>query len=72
MVSIFPAHKGGVRGVAVEGLNQLVITAGADSIVRFWKFKTKEMLDSVTVESQIASLKLHRERLVWISIHVSS
>ena len=60
----FVAHRGPVRGVITDALNQLTITAGADSQLHFWRFKSKQLLDTITMESQIAFLHLHRERSV--------
>ncbi len=57
-----PAHNGAVRGVVIDGLNQFTATGGADSCVKFWKFKSRELLDAVELESQVARLVLHRER----------
>lgn len=33
------AHKGPVRGVAVDALNQMVVSGGRDGYVNFWHFK---------------------------------
>lgn len=33
------AHKGAVRGVATDGLNQIVVTGGSDMFLKFWHFK---------------------------------
>ena len=43
------AHQGAIRSVAVDGLNQRVITAGADDVIRFWRFKNKQLLEEVMV-----------------------
>ena len=56
------AHKGAVRGVAVDALNQMTVTGGADCCVKFWKFKTKQLLETVTLETQVAFIRLHRDR----------
>ncbi|KAK2173340.1 hypothetical protein NP493_883g01001 [Ridgeia piscesae] len=55
------AHKGAVRGVATDGLNQVTITAGADTCVKFWKFKTKELMETLTLDCQISRMTLHRD-----------
>ncbi|XP_013379758.1 WD repeat-containing protein 36 isoform X1 [Lingula anatina] len=55
------AHDGAVRGVAVDGLNQVTVTAGADFTIKFWKFKQKQLLETLKVEAQVASILLHRE-----------
>ena len=59
---LWPAHKGAVRGVATDGLNQVTITAGADTCVKFWKFKTKELMETLTLDCQISRMTLHRDR----------
>ena len=56
------AHSGSVRGVAFDGLNQLVITAGADCSVKFWKFKSQENVNTLTLPVHMAHFILHRER----------
>lgn len=33
------AHKGAVRGVSTDGLNQIVVTGGSDTYIKFWHFK---------------------------------
>lgn len=35
------AHKGPVKGVMVDPLNQVVITAGKDAYIKYWSFKPK-------------------------------
>lgn len=56
------AHEGPVRGVAVDGLNQLTISVGADRLIKFWKFKSKELVHTATLSSSPASMLLHRDR----------
>lgn len=36
------AHKGPVRGVVVDSLNQFVVSAGRDAKVKFWSFKPEK------------------------------
>ncbi|XP_041359034.1 WD repeat-containing protein 36-like isoform X2 [Gigantopelta aegis] len=55
------AHDCPVRGVAIDGLNQLAITAGADGSVKFWKFKQKVLLNSLQLKMYISQIVLHRE-----------
>lgn len=33
------AHKGAVRGVTTDGLNQIVVSGGSDHSIKFWHFK---------------------------------
>ncbi|NWS98442.1 WDR36 protein, partial [Mionectes macconnelli] len=55
------AHEGAIRGVAVDGLNQLVITAGSEGLIKFWKFKTKELVYSTELSSSPSAILLHRD-----------
>ena len=60
--SLIPsAHSGSVRGVAVDGLNQITVTAGADGLLKFWRFKNRALLETVSLNSQASRLLLHRE-----------
>lgn len=61
-ICCFTAHAGSVRGVATDSLNQVTITGGADNLVKFWKFKTKELLETVEVKAQVSRIVMHRER----------
>lgn len=61
------AHDGSVRGVAVDGLNQRAITGGADCLIKFWKFKSKELIGCLRMSTQVSSTVLHRERSVRTS-----
>lgn len=58
----FPAHSGVVRGVAVDGLNQLTFTTGSDWLLKFWCFKTKRQEEQLKLNAAPAKMKLHRER----------
>ncbi|XP_065140599.1 WD repeat-containing protein 36 [Paramisgurnus dabryanus] len=55
------AHAGPVRGVAVDGLNQLTVSVGADHLVKIWKFKSKELLHSHSLPAAPACSLLHRD-----------
>ncbi|XP_028660660.2 WD repeat-containing protein 36 isoform X1 [Erpetoichthys calabaricus] len=55
------AHEGPVRGVAVDGLNQITVSTGADKFVKFWKFKSKELVHTIPLNFSPSSLLLHRE-----------
>ena len=59
---VVAAHAGHVQGVAVDGLNQVTITAGRDGEIKFWHFKRKHLLDSVKLDCCIDKILLHRER----------
>ncbi|XP_031846092.1 WD repeat-containing protein 36 [Nomia melanderi] len=54
------AHKGPVKGVMVDPLNQTVITAGRDCFIKFWDFKPqKEPKIKVEMEEPIEWLRYH-------------
>ncbi|OXB79497.1 UNVERIFIED_CONTAM: hypothetical protein H355_013893 [Colinus virginianus] len=55
------AHEGSIRGVAVDGLNQLTITAGSDRLIKFWKFKAKDLVHSIDLSSSPSGILLHRD-----------
>jgi len=55
------AHNGHVRGVAIDSLNQQVITASADCSLKFWNFKTRKLLQMLTFEVPITQILLHRD-----------
>lgn len=56
------AHEGAIRGVAVDGLNQLTITAGSEGVIKFWKFKTTELVHSTSLSASPNKMLLHRDR----------
>lgn len=58
----FKAHKGSVRGVAVDGLNQLTITTGSEGLLKFWNFKNKILIHSMSLDSSPNMMLLHRDR----------
>lgn len=55
------AHKGAVRGIAVDGLNQLTVTAGSDGLIKCWKFKTKDLVHITELSSPPSIIILHRD-----------
>ncbi|NWR76965.1 WDR36 protein, partial [Centropus unirufus] len=55
------AHEGAIRGLAVDGLNQLVITAGSEGLIKFWKFKTKDLVHCTVLSSSPSAILLHRD-----------
>uniref|UniRef100_A0ABK0L8C6 WD repeat domain 36 n=1 Tax=Rattus norvegicus TaxID=10116 RepID=A0ABK0L8C6_RAT len=55
------AHAGSVRGVAVDGLNQLAITAGSERLLKFWNFKSKVLVHSLSLDSPPNVMLLHRD-----------
>ncbi|KAM9794306.1 WD repeat-containing protein 36 [Syngnathus typhle] len=55
------AHDGAVRGVATDTLNQQTVTAAADGLLKFWRFKTRRLEDQIQLNTAPACMKLHRE-----------
>ncbi|XP_063820182.1 WD repeat-containing protein 36 [Pseudophryne corroboree] len=55
------AHDGSIRGVVVDGLNQMTITAGSDRLIKFWKFKSKELIQITSINVSPSAILLHRE-----------
>ncbi|XP_046830128.1 WD repeat-containing protein 36 [Vespa crabro] len=58
------AHKGSVKGVIVDALNQTVITAGRDCFIKFWNFKSKNDAGPrtiITLPESIEWLRYHNE-----------
>ena len=56
-----PAHKHPVRGVVTDGLNQQTVTADSRGIIKFWRFKAGQMLGKLMLESDLNSVRLHRD-----------
>ncbi|KAK3793159.1 hypothetical protein RRG08_024990 [Elysia crispata] len=55
------AHDCTVRGLSIDGLNQKVVSAGADGILKFWRFKSKQLLGEVKMTAFVAQTVLHRD-----------
>ncbi|XP_015590061.1 WD repeat-containing protein 36 [Cephus cinctus] len=58
------AHKGPVKGVIVDLLNQIVMTAGRDAFLKFWHFKpTKDQNPKQTIELEepVEFIRTHQE-----------
>uniref|UniRef100_T1J751 WDR36/Utp21 N-terminal domain-containing protein n=1 Tax=Strigamia maritima TaxID=126957 RepID=T1J751_STRMM len=55
------AHKWAVTGVAVDGTNHTTFTGGIDQRLKYWKFKSKELIESVQLDAAVSKLILKRE-----------
>lgn len=55
------AHDGPVVGLTVDGLDMVLISAGQDSALRLWNFKTGILLINTKLASPITNIELHRE-----------
>jgi len=56
-----PAHKNPLRGVVTDSLNQQVVTGDSKGIVKFWRFKSRELLQKLVMGEDLSSMKLNRE-----------
>ncbi|XP_059622050.1 WD repeat-containing protein 36 [Phlebotomus argentipes] len=58
-----PAHEDAVRGVAVDALNQYVISGGSDGSVKFWNFKSNvtTSIGRIRMEDGLTMFRAHRE-----------
>ena len=50
-----------VRGVVTDGLNQQTVTADSQGIVKFWRFKTGQLLGKVLLDSELSFTTLNRD-----------
>ncbi|KAF6718815.1 WD repeat-containing protein 36 [Oryzias melastigma] len=55
------AHGGVVRGVAVDALNHMTFSAASDSLLKFWRFKTRKQEEVVELNAAPGRLTLHRD-----------
>nr|XP_028604268.1 WD repeat-containing protein 36 [Podarcis muralis] len=58
------AHEGSIRGVAVDGLNQLTTTAGSEGLIKFWNFKSTKLVHSINLPSSPSKMLLHRDSCI--------
>ncbi|XP_053692051.1 WD repeat-containing protein 36 [Sabethes cyaneus] len=58
-----PAHEGAVRGVAMDNLNQFVVSGGADGIIKWWHFKhnVNQVVHQLQLNEPISLFNTHRE-----------
>lgn len=70
--SSVPAHTGMVRGVATDTLNQLTLTSGSDWLLKFWRFKTRKQEEQLKLNAAPASMRLHRDRYVTVSMMLAA
>lgn len=58
------AHHCCVMGVVVDGMNQILVTAGLDGEIRFWGYKKHQQIDSLRTDGYISGIVLHRDRYI--------
>lgn len=52
-------HSQIVTGIAVDNLNKVIITSSLDGLLKFYNFKTGQLLHRIKLGSSATSLKLH-------------
>lgn len=55
------AHAGQITGLAVDALNKLIVSVGADQQLKVWDLDARKLLWTVDAGSGIAQLALHRD-----------
>ena len=61
---MFVAHDGSVLSVNIDALTQLTLTAGSDCFLRFWKFKSRQLMNELKMDAAVAKATMHRDRLL--------
>lgn len=64
---IVVAHKCRVQGLACDALNQLLVSAGADGTLKWWRFRTRSFLHKTKMAARITKILMHRERFALIN-----
>ena len=54
------AHEGAVVGVAVDGMNRVLVSVGADAKVHFWHFSSHQLLSTIELDSPVYRLTFHK------------
>ncbi|KJE98002.1 WD repeat domain-containing protein [Capsaspora owczarzaki ATCC 30864] len=54
-------HDGTVTGVAIDAVNEVVVTCGLDGFVKFWNFQNRRLIASHELDVPLTQLVLHRE-----------
>ncbi|KAE9246299.1 hypothetical protein PF004_g4861 [Phytophthora fragariae] len=55
------AHNGPVSAVAIDALNDTLVSAGVDGKLKFWGFKKHELRYEIDIGSPISQMELHRD-----------
>ncbi|CAI5719104.1 unnamed protein product [Hyaloperonospora brassicae] len=55
------AHDGPVSAVAVDALNETLVSAGIDGKLKFWGLKKHELRHEINVDSPVSQMELHRD-----------
>lgn len=69
ITAIANKHSSAVTGCAVDPLNRFIVSSSLDKTVRFYNFKTCELIKTVQLPSAITALKFHpRTGLLVVSL----
>lgn len=49
----------------MDALNHMTFSAASDSLLKFWRFKTRKQEEVVELNAAPGRLTLHRDRWVW-------
>lgn len=55
------AHQDAVTSLATDSLNQMLVSAGSDKVLKFWKFTNAVLLSQIEMESSVKSMVCNRE-----------
>lgn len=54
-------HKKAVTGIAIDGMNRTMVSAGLDGVVGFYDFSESKFLGKIQLDAAITYLKYHKE-----------
>eukprot|EP00163_Fabomonas_tropica_P018552 TRINITY_DN32910_c0_g1_i1.p1 TRINITY_DN32910_c0_g1~~TRINITY_DN32910_c0_g1_i1.p1 ORF type:complete len:904 (-),score=197.62 TRINITY_DN32910_c0_g1_i1:61-2772(-) len=55
------AHTGGITGLKSDALNMFLISAGLEGKLKFWNFRKRTLLHTLSLGAAVNQLELHRE-----------
>lgn len=61
-------HSGAVSGIAVDAVNQTMVSVGVDGLLVFWAFREKRADGAIAVGSGVSKLELVRSGAVVRSV----
>ncbi|RHY46670.1 hypothetical protein DYB30_005275, partial [Aphanomyces astaci] len=59
--SLEDKHTAAVTGVAVDVLNETVVSTSLDGLVKFWSFSSHSVVGTLDLKSPITQIELHKE-----------
>ncbi|XP_020893453.1 WD repeat-containing protein 36 isoform X2 [Exaiptasia diaphana] len=55
------AHCKTLRGIALDGINQQLLTGSADCTLKFWHFMKRTLIHTMSWDAPVTQIQLHRE-----------